>query len=148
MFKPTAAQSKVKAQFHAAISRNPLIGDVSTMPTSEMARHSGSKSIQGWKSEDGFTEWFLNPQSNKELLESSVCLGIQSLIDILGQECDGERGSPKAADKINATKVLMSFAGYGPKDQKKDEEEKDSVDDLSAAELDKEIAKLSVIAED
>jgi hypothetical protein len=69
--------------------------------------------------QEGFREWFMNAEYNRELLESAVELAVKEAIHILECPADGEKGSPKPSDKLAAMKVILEYAGYAPKKEAK-----------------------------
>ncbi len=141
MFKPSEVQSRAKVRFHSAIGTNPLIGDPQKLTKARIAKLAEVASLPTWYEKDGFEEWFFNRDSNKELIESGVEQGIQAAIAIINRPVDGEPGSPRAADHLNALKLLADLGGYGAKHNKGDDKA-NSIDNLTEEELDRKIKEL------
>ncbi len=119
MFKPSKSQARAKAEFHRKVEQNPLLGSPDALSVQKMEKLSGVKDLSTWMKQDGFREWFLNGEYNRDLLESAVELAVKEAIHILESPSDGERGSPKPSDKLAAMKVILEFAGYAPKKESK-----------------------------
>lgn len=113
MFKPSRSQAKAKATLHNRAEKNPLIGSLDALSVRKLEKLSGVKDLSVWVDSPGFMEWFLNPESNKELLESGVELAISRALDIL----DTPLGDVKASDHLAAMKLILDYAGYTPKKQ-------------------------------
>ena len=113
MFKPSRSQAKAKATLHNRAEKNPLIGSLESLSIRKLEKLSGIKDLSPWVDSPGFMEWFLNPESNKELLESGVELAISRALDIL----DTPLGDVKASDHLAAMKLILDYAGYTPKKQ-------------------------------
>lgn len=141
MFKPTKAQSRAKAQFQNKAEQNPLLGPRESLSLQKMEKLSGVKDLSTWMKQEGFREWFLNADYNRELLESAVELAVKEAINILETPSDGERGSPKPSDKLAAMKVILEYAGYAPKKQAEVEYQDKEIAQMDEAKLDKMINK-------
>ena len=141
MYKPTRSQARAKAQLHNKADKNPLIGPVETLSTQKLEQLSGVKDLSKWLEQDGFKEWFLNPDYNKELLESAVETAIKEAMTILEMPSDGEKGSPKPSDKLAAMKIILEYAGYAPKKQAQVEYQDKEIANMDEERLDKMINK-------
>lgn len=142
MLRPTRAQSRAKAAFHAKVQSNPLIsGNLSTISDRKIAQMAGVADISKWMAQDGFREWFLNGDFNKELLESAVQTAIMEAISILEMPSDGEKGSPKPSDKIAAMKTILEYAGYAPQKKSEVVYQDKEIGDMSEEQLDKYLDK-------
>jgi hypothetical protein len=141
MFKPSREQARAKAAFHAKLQKNPLLGDPESLPVQKMEQLAGVKSLVHWMKEDGFKDWFLNANYNRELLESAVEVAIKEAVKILEAPSDGEKGSPKPSDKLAAMKILLEYAGYAPKGKDKAEYQDKDIANMDESNLDKMIQK-------
>ena len=141
MFNPTKSQSIAKSTFHNKVDKNPLLGSIDNLSTQKMETLSGVKDLDRWMKIDGFREWFLNDEYNKELLESAVELSIKEAIAILEAPSDGEKGSPKSSDKLVAMKIVLEYAGYAPKKQATVEYKDKEISQMDEERLDKMIDK-------
>ncbi len=124
------------------------------MSNAAMARHAGVKNMDPWLKQEGFYEWFVNGDFNRELLESAVEIAILEAMKILEAPSDGEKGSPKPGDKLSAMKIILEYSGYKPKDQAQPEYADKEIASMDEAKLDKMIesaleqsGKLSVVTE-
>ena len=141
MFKPSRAQARAKASLQNKASKNPILGQLDALPRQELEKLSEVKDLSSWMEQDGFQEWFLNPDSNMELLESAVELAIKEAISILEQPSDGEKGSPKASDKLSAMKAIMDYAGYAQVKKAEVEYQDKEIGNMDEERLDKMISK-------
>ncbi len=141
MLRPSEAQSRAKVRFHSAIASNPLIGSPDKLSLVKLTQLSEAGAIKTWLDVPGFKEWFFNKDTNKELIESGVEQGIQAAIAIINRPVDGEPGSPRAADHLNALKLLADLGGYGAKHNKGDDKG-GSLDGMTEEELDRKIKDL------
>lgn len=142
MFIPSQKQSEAKARLHNKANKNPMLGDLESLPVQKLERMAGVRSLDSWMKQEGFRAWFLNSESNRELLESGVETGLREVLRILEMPCDGEKGSPKPSDKLNAAKLFLEYAGYAPKKQATVEYKDKEIAEMDAETLDKEILKL------
>lgn len=141
MFNPTRAQARAKAQLHRKAEKNPLLGPPESLSVQKLEQLSGVKDMGRWMQQDGFREWFLNPEYNRELLESAVELAIKEAMAILEAPADGEKGSPKHSDKLSAMKTILEYSGYAPKKESKVEYRDAEIAEMDEERLDKMINK-------
>lgn len=140
MFTPNQKQAKAKAEFHRRVKGNALLGPLEELPPSKLEQLSGVKCMDAWLKQDGFREWFINAEHNKDLLESAAELAIRNAILILEMPCDGEKGSPKPSDKLAAMKLILDYAGYSPKKDKDQASKENEIANMDEEALDKLIA--------
>ena len=141
MFRPSQAQAKAKARLFNKLDSNSMLNPPDTMSKAELERHAGVRDISKWLEKDGFQEWFFNKDHNRELLESAVEIAIRECINILEAPSDGEKGSPKPGDKLNAMKTVLEYAGYTPVKKTEVEYKDQQVASMNEEELDKFIDK-------
>lgn len=141
VFRPTKRQALAKATYHRRVANNPLISDIASPSKAHIEKYSGVRDCSAWVAQDGFLEWFLNKESGKDLLESGVEAAIQEVLLILDAPSDGEKGSPKPSDKINAAKLLLEYAGYAPTKKAEVDVKERKVQEMSEEELNKMLSK-------
>ena len=141
MFRPTRSQARAKAQFHRKAENNPLLGSLEDLSVQKMEKLAGVKNLGRWMEQEGFREWFLNGEYNRELLESAVEMAIKEAMLILECPSDGEKGSPRPGDKLAAMKIILEYAGYAPKKESKAEYKDTEIAEMDEERLDKMIAK-------
>jgi hypothetical protein len=106
-----------------------------------MEKLAGVKDLDSWFKNEGFKEWFLNGNLNKQLLESAVESAIREAMNILDAPSDGERGSPKPSDKLAAVKVILEYAGYAPIKKAEVLYQDAEIGEMDEAQIDKLISK-------
>lgn len=116
-FRPTKHQRKAKARFWQAVADNPLI-DPASLPTPEICRLAGSPVIARWAEDPEFTKWFTSKDEIKVLLRMGAEAAIERLIKIVQEDRVGPKEAVTSSAQVQASKLLMDFAGLAPATQK------------------------------
>jgi hypothetical protein len=141
--RPTKAQAKAKAQFHANFNKNPLLTDLGKLSQTQIRKLAKSQAVVEWLKDDEFKTWFFDPTFNKALIESGVQDGIEMAIRCINTPVTGEKGAPKWSDQLSAFKLLLDYGGYAKKSDSASDSEAESADDkLTSEERDRKIAEL------
>lgn len=118
-FRPTRPQLKAKHKFWKAIEDNPLIGEVASLPNSEIARLAGTPSVIKWAKEDEqFKQWFADKDSLKVMIRVGAEAAVDRLVKIVSDDRVGPKEAVTASAQVQAAKLLLDFAGLAPAQQK------------------------------
>jgi hypothetical protein len=130
---------EAKAKLHFEVKNNPMLLNVESLSESQVCQHAGVShtTYKRWKeNNEHFYAWFINKDSNVQLLESGVHSALQAAINILEDEEVGQKGGPKYSDQIAAAKLVLEYAGYAPVKKTQNTTKAGGLEDLSEDELD------------
>lgn len=120
IFRPTEAQSRVRARFWARIADNPLL-DPKSLTLAQAQQMTQSAALATWWKRPGFQDWFLSATVVDERLDYLLHLALASAEDILLNT------DPKAQSaRVQMVKIVAEMAGKlkGGQDQKQAAAEK------------------------
>lgn len=126
---------QAKARFWKTVSNNPMYPNPADLAHVVMAQAAGMPTLAGKLSEEGFKDWFLNNQHNKELMEVGAGYAIEKLIDILQDSDVGEKGAASVNNQVASAKILLEMAGYGPSKNKTVEYKDKEIGNMDEEEL-------------
>lgn len=105
VFRPTEAQSRVRAKFWARMADNPLL-DPKTVTLSTAQQMTNSAALATWWNKPGFKDWFLSSTIVDERLDYLLHLALASAEDILMNT------DPKAQSaRVQMVKIVAEMAG-------------------------------------
>lgn len=105
IFTPSTPQAKVKAKFWTRFQPGPL-ADPENITMTLALEITNSAALRKWWSQDGFQEWFLNKEEEKERLKYLFNKGLDTMEDIL------DNPDANANAKANIIKMLAEMNGY------------------------------------
>jgi hypothetical protein len=105
VFRPTEAQSRVRAKFWARMADNPLL-DPRLVTLSQAQQMTNSAALANWWGKPGFKDWFLSSTVVDERLDYLLHLALASAEDILLNT------DPKAQSaRVQMVKIVAEMAG-------------------------------------
>lgn len=137
LFTPTPSMKKIKARFWTRYQAGPM-NDMSAISASEIAKITSSAGIKNWWGKDGFKEWFLNQDEQRERLSYLFDKSLDSLEQIL----DNPDAHPSA--KMNAIKMLAEITGYLGKNKQPEKTSDESINQMSESQLLEYIKRKSI----
>lgn len=114
VFRPTEAQSRIRAKFWARMADNPLL-DPRHISLAQAQQMTQSAALATWWKRPGFQDWFLSATVVDERLDYLLHLALASAEDILMNT------DPKAQSaRVQMVKIVAEMAGKlkGGMDQK------------------------------
>lgn len=105
VFRPTEAQSRIRAKFWARMADNPLL-DPKTITLSAAQQMTQSAALANWWGRPGFKDWFLSATVVDERLDYLLHLALASAEDILLNT------DPKAQSaRVQMVKIVAEMTG-------------------------------------
>jgi hypothetical protein len=105
LFEPSSPQAKVKARFWTRFQAGPL-ADPSKVSLIDALETTGTPQLQKWWGLEGFREWFLNKDEERERLKYLFNKGLDTIEQIL------DNPEANANAKVNLIKMLAEVSGY------------------------------------
>ena len=105
LFSPTDAMAKVKARFWTKFQPGPLVG-VENVSLSVVAQVTKSAALNRWWDDEGFRDWFLNRDEERERIKYLFNKGLDTIEHIL------DNPEANANAKANLIKMLAEMNGY------------------------------------
>jgi len=114
IFTPTPSMKRIKARFWTRYQETPT-SQISDVTAAEIAKVTGSAGIKNWWSKDGFKDWFLNKNEDKERISYLFDMSLEKLEDMINDP------SVNAGVRLNAIKLLAEMNGNIGKSKKQPE---------------------------
>lgn len=110
------------------------------MSMAEVSRVAGDAELVLLLANDQFKSWFMDEDTNRNVLEAGVSSAIGKLVDIVNIDLDelrlGESKAIKLGDVVRACEIMLKYAGYEPIRNKIIEVADRDIGKMNEAELD------------
>lgn len=137
--KPSMAQRMIKERLLKTLEEMEATIDVESLTMDQLVNIAGTTKIKEWAEKSpSFLPWLLDQDYQSHKIKAAFDLGVEQIIGILESEYE-----PKiltAKDKIAAFNILANVADKMPTKRKEVRYLDESVGNLPASELDKELA--------
>ncbi len=134
---PKSKYRLAKARFWRKAEKNSMF-DPKAASNSEIVRMSGDTAVAKQLTDGAFYAWFMEKETTKQLIDSSVELAVVTLIGILEAEVV-DRGTVTTTHQLQAANSLLDKAGYSTVSTKEIIFKDKKVQDMSEEELEKYI---------
>ena len=135
----TEDQRKNKSRFWRRAKKQGTTDSVIKLSNIQIARLAGDQKLTTYLADPSFYDWFMNENSEEDLLKSGAEGAIRCLMDIIS----GAQEVKSATAQVTAAKILLDLAGYGNKQQKETVYKDEQIGKMSEDELKDYIQKQS-----
>lgn len=140
-FKSTHKQRLVKAQFHDNIN---ALTDISELTPTQIAAMTNCPSVVDWFKDGKFVQWFLNKDSEKQVIKSMAVPALKTVYKILSTspvDGNGNISPGILSAQLKAAELMLRLGGFEPPKNIQQLNLNGSVKDMTDEEIDKELKK-------
>lgn len=132
-------QRKSKSRFWRRVKKQGTNDSANKLSNIQIARLAGDQNLTTYMADPLFHDWFMNENSEEDLLKSGAEGAIRCLMDIIS----GAQEVKSATAQVTAAKILLDMAGFGAKQQKEVVFKDEQIGKMSEDELKDYIQKQS-----